>query len=157
MSAYGNLGSDVPSGNCTPYSVTPKSSFYLKEPGFRARKVDNQGEEKSQGTILTINVANSFAASLNISPGNEKKYKAVVGRRVFCWSQQPRRVGVCSEGAQRDLATLCLWGVRSVCRTCLTLEPLGKLIKQLAPSSGDQLSFFISMCKHGITIECKCG
>lgn len=38
----------------------------------------------------------------------------------------------------------CVFRVCNVCRTCLTLKPLGKLIKQLAPSSGGRLSFLLA-------------
>lgn len=40
-------------------------------------------EEKSQGTILAMYVVISFTGSLNISSDNEKKYKVIVGKRVF--------------------------------------------------------------------------
>lgn len=83
MPARGNVGRDVQDWKCIPYLMTPKSTFSLKEQGFGTTRggIDiNPGEEKSQGTILAIYVAHSFTGSLTISPGNEKKYKAVVGR-----------------------------------------------------------------------------
>lgn len=57
-------------------SNDPQIYILLKRTRLQSweRGIDiNQGEEKSQGTILAIYVANSFTGSLNISPGNEKK------------------------------------------------------------------------------------